>query len=185
MIQLIENTTKEEAERIKMETINSIEGLNSHNARHWSLSWPTMLTTAEIHERVQSAEVVIESFRKMVVQVLGTSDSKVATVGFILTKPHLHCHLIMTASRSAINTTKESIKKIESIWLDTIGNTAKCTPAFDAKSWPAYLTDFDNIRRKNQEWIPLSIHNPRLLDRKARHSNRNLLKSKMKLKQAA
>jgi len=169
MVQLTENTTKKEAEKVKMDTIINIEPLNNHNARHWTLSWPEDLSAEEIKERVQSAEVVIDSFRKAIVQALGTKDSKVATVGFLMTKPHLHAHILLTASRRKINTSKELIQKLESLWLETIGNKAKCTPVFNTSSWADYVTGNDNILKEKQGWIKLPIHNKRLLERKARN----------------
>jgi hypothetical protein len=126
-----------------------VQPLNSHNSRHWTLSFPQGLTEQEILQGIEPGKFFIEGFFKTVAGAIGANEYSI--LGFLLTKPILHAHVAFKATRKSMNHSQETRKHLESIWEERIGNEAKCSPMFNPQGWVEYIKT-QNINAAGQQW---------------------------------
>lgn len=152
---------------MRINRVEHLKGiLHSHNTRHWTLSWPKRTALEQFREAVED-ENLVESFFDRVVKVLDVDGSKVAMLGYIMTRPIPHCHLAITSSRSGININRGKVKDLKDFWVKLAGNTAKCS-AFNLHVWLTYMTGYDNILKSKQRWMEIPISNPKYIEGRRR-----------------
>jgi hypothetical protein len=170
VLQLHENTTKEEAEAVMMHLYKEYLSLfTKNNGIHFSLSFRRGASRQEM-------QPLVNSFLEKLVEASGIHPSRLGMVGLLMTKPDSHAHIFCVSDKdrrtkkSIVNMRMHAVQALFDWWQGTAGSTANSHKIYDPSGLLDYQSSWKNASHPGQEWAVLPVHGRPFFDRLRKRS---------------